>query len=292
MRKLIFLAFVLLININAHAQAWDFMAWGLYNYYEHLENERTKNVLQPLLDGYLGQRATLKSEKNLYKKFNFRTKDTKREIDDDKIHLYINRKYVIEKVVYDVEDFFNMGYLFVLRDDNNEYVYLQRGYKWGFAGLEDAFQETFYSEKFYKSHVDKFDNKVSLVSYPICVKNQKRYSKCLLMAEREIIENDTVFSIDVIIGSGREISPVTNCFLNLKDGKQFRFYDLPAMSRYDDQDDRFMYGVRIPLTSLQFQELAETSIEDIRLFDIDITDISDFYGTMFQFACRALACYR
>lgn len=295
MKKVFLIVLTLLTSINFYSQGWDIAAWIIANKLEDIENERILQFYQPLLQSYEGHKVILHPSNNIYSRFNFKTKNTKGEYDEDRVSQFIHNPYKVENVVYDVEDFFNTGCLFALVNDHDEHLYVQRGYRNLLENLAESFNDVFYSQEFFHKTInvvrDKFENKVTLVTMPLTVRENRRYSRCSLMVEREITELDSTYYVDVIIASNREISIKTDCFINLKNGTPLRYYNLEAKYTYNNDRDRYEYGVQIPLSRSQFKEFTETSIVDIRIFGIDITDIRNFYGKMFQYICKAVYDY-
>lgn len=296
MKKTLFIVGLLFVSLSSYSQMWDIIAWAQYNKIESMYNNELRVGFSPLLESYKGHdvflRPTINTRNNVYKGYNYKTKDTKRELEHANLIPYVYKTYHVEDVILDVDDFFNMGCLFVLVNDNGEHIYVQRGYRNLLLNLAESFNDVFYSKNFYtrlvQQSVDKFDNKTWLSTIPICIDAEKRYNRCLASAGRDIQGNDTIYYIDIAIDSKREISSKTDCFINLLNGLQLRFYDLSAKSQYDREKDSFLYGVQIPLSPEQFKVFTEEPIRDVKIFDIPITDIMNFYGKLFQFTCKAL----
>ncbi len=289
MKKYILSLLLLSFTILSYAQVWDLIAFGFASKIEKLQDEKLKNFFDPLLQSYKGQIVTLKNTRNVYAGYNYKRKDTKREIDSDDLIQYAGRKYIVKDIIYDVEDLFGNGYLFVLEDKlDNSNLYVQRCYRWRIGGLYTAFQELYYSKAFFDQFVsfnrDNFNNSYSYVTEPVNI-DEHKYTY-LKAAAGKMSANEYNIGLGIVTNRGNvKLDDVCYIFLSNGNKKQF---DVETRQEYDVEENRYLYAVLFSLNAQEFEEFTNSSIKDFKIGDFLITDITDYSGKFFQYICLSL----
>lgn len=298
MKKIIFAILFAMFSLCSYAQMWDIIEMARQSKEQKQQDAFMYDVSKPLIDSYVGKQVRLKRTYNVYLKFNFRTKDTKKEIDGNKLNDYVNRIYTVEQVVYDVEDFLGDGYLFVLRNDDDEEhdkVYVQRSYRSGLDGIESAFDQVYYSKEFFDNFVyfdkDPFEGKNSWVTYPITVYHDINNTQVIAAGELKYnSNNELVYIVGIGIASSTEmkISDSGSCDIVFANSVK-KTYNANCQKSTDLQQRRFNYYAIMELTPQEYKTFCNAPIHDIRIGkSVTVNNISIFYATYLSYVFKSL----
>lgn len=293
MKKILIALFFLFGTASlAHSQGWEIIAWVMMNKEEARVNENIKSYFSPYLNELVGKRVTLVSTYNIYLRFNEKRKDTGKEVKEEEASQYINRSYTIEKIFYDVEDFFNDGVLFKLRANDGSYIYVQRGYKQLVKDvLSSTFKDFIYSPIYFRQRLtdrlDKFSDVSSVKLEPFSM------GKNGMFAVSQFSRNDTLlYSIQLAVFQKSRIESNNECVVILN-GNERRRYNVDVKCDYssDIGDYKYIYYADIVLTKDELKEFSEKNITDVRVGYADMENIRQYYYQRFRYACAVMYNY-
>lgn len=297
MKKILFILFFCLAAcLNLYSQTWEIASHVLANKIASNYNNDLKVHWAPYINCFKEQTVTFLGARNTFKKFNYARKDTGKEIDEDKQWAYINKKYFVEDIVYDVEDFLGDGVLFVLRDSTNKYIYVQLSYRNidKYDALAKTFKEAPCCDSYWKSQVinktDKFTD--VFIRQSSCVRFTSNNKGFIYFSQS--MDTDSLYSVTIMLGSNiQNTISQSDCFIIFDDGQRFSYKSIEIYV-YDNNckgDFCFYYITNLILTHNEFLQFTEHRITDIRLLDIDVLNISQVYGQRVMQSCNALYNY-
>lgn len=293
MKKSVLSFCFLFCSLMTSAQAWDFLAWGLYAGLNAKYGEATEDVIKPYTYCLIGSEVTLQEPDFLFHKYDWKHEEGKKEIDRDEWTPYIGKRYVVTRVGFGAEaGFFQYGVVFELDHEGEKlYAVISNRRIMENDGLATIFKESVPCPDWYKTYIefqqDPFTSEVFWYSKLARLTDDQQG----FIAIGETILNDDKprYELMLHLGSNKErIATDSICEFVFDDWSKMTFPTKIVEVEHLDKPYKFYYSLRLNLTQEQIDKFATSYVTAVRMDNIRVVDIRQSVGQRFMYIIQAL----